>query len=118
MMSLSILYVLDVRSNRTDRQDREMVYACNRSRFNIPTCFPKSVSSPGKSIWCMLLDRPQQKLTLISLPLEYFTEITNGTMTEEEEEEEEKETQTSSMVTVLATKTSDTWINVGYWLAD
>ena len=67
----------------------------------------------------MLLDRPQQKLTLISLPLEYFTEITNGAMTEEEEEEKEKgETQTNSMVTVLATKTSDTWINVGYWLAD
>ena len=59
----------------------------------------------------MLLDRPQQKLTLISLPLDYFTEISNGAMTEGEEE-----THTNPTVTVLATKTSDTWINVGYWL--
>ena len=69
------------------------------------------ISRPGMSIWCMLLDRPQQKFVLIMLPLEYFTEISNGTM-----EAEEEEVQPSSAITTLVSKTSDTWINVGYWL--
>ncbi|XP_063675006.1 dipeptidyl peptidase 8-like [Bolinopsis microptera] len=59
----------------------------------------------GKSIWCMLLDRPQQKFSLITLPLEYFTKLTNGTS-------EENEVKPSSSITTLVSKTSQTWINV------
>ena len=58
----------------------------------------------------MLLDRPQQKFSLITIPLEYFTELTNGTT-------EENEVKPSSAITTLVSKTSQTWINVRYWLA-
>ena len=58
----------------------------------------------------MLLDRPQQKFSLITIPLEYFTELTNGTL-------DENEVKPSSAITTLVSKTSQTWINVRYWLA-
>ena len=61
----------------------------------------------------MLLNRPQLKFSLFTLPLENYTEISNGTM---EEKKEGDETKLDSAFTVLVSKTSGTWIRMGNWL--
>ena len=63
----------------------------------------------------MLLNRPQLKFSLFTLPLENYTEISNGTM---EEKKEGDETKLDSAFTVLVSKTSGTWIRMGNWLAE
>ena len=62
-------------------------------------------------MWCMLLDRPQQVLRLISIPLDHFVEsLPNGSSLAEDESTVSHDS--GPEFTQLIYKTSDTWINV------